>query len=345
MSRKRILISILLVAVAGLAVWQYRHSPEWRQFSWAAVWAATTAARGWDIAAAVGLIYTTYLLRTWRWQALMSPPGRFWPVLKGTVVGFTGTAFLGRPGELVRPYYIGRRHTGGLPPQLAVWVLERMLDMAAVVLLVGLALVFDPQLQQLTRDSGYARGFRKAGLIVSLGVAALVALLFYFHRRAPAILARLRQRNAAHPRAVRLRWEHFLQTLAEGTRGLGRARTLAAAVALTLTLWLVVSGAIWLVVRAYPEMLPGFGFSQGVVLMGLTAVGAVLQLPAVGGGYQVITIFGLTRLFGAATAPATSAALIMWMICFYAIAPFGAALAAHEGVSWRGMERAAGDFH
>lgn len=171
----------------------------------------------------------------------------------------------------------------------------------------------------------------------------LVALLWYFHWRAPAILARLRRRNAARPHAARLRLERFLQNLAEGTGGLRRGRTLLVAAVFTLGLWLTVSGAVWMVVRAYPAMLPGFGFTEGVLLMGLTAIGAVIQLPAVGGGFQVLTIFGLTKIFGAQTAPATSAALIVWLVCFYAIAPFGAVLAAHEGISWQGMERTAAE--
>jgi len=338
MSRKRIIISILAIIGMGLLVWQFRHSPEWRNFSWGAVWTATAEARGWYIAAAVGMIYTTYVIRSWRWQALMAPSGRFWPVLKGTVIGFTGTALLGRPGELIRPYYIARKHRVALPPQLAVWVLERMFDMAGVVLLAGLALALDPRLHALTRGGGYQRVFQRAGMVVSLSVLGLVALLVVFHRRAPKILERLRRKNAAHPRRSRQKWEHFLRNLAQGTGALTRGRTLVAAVVFTLGLWTMVSLSLWMVVLAYPTMLPGFGFSASLLLMGMTAMGAVIQIPAVGGGFQVVTIFGLTRLFGADLAAATSAAMIMWLVCIYAISPFGAALATHEGVSWRGME-------
>lgn len=330
-----------MVAVAALVVWQFRHSPEWRNFSWAAVWTATQQARGGYIAASVALIYATYVIRSWRWQALMAPTGKFWPVLKGTMIGFTGTALLGRPGELVRPYYIARKHRGGLPPQLAVWVLERVFDMAGVVLLAGLALGLDPRLKVLTRDGGYQAAFQRAGMVVIAAVAGLVALLVVFHHRAPKVLARLQRKQAARPGRTRGKLEHFLQTLAQGTRGLSRGPTLVVAIVTTVGLWVTVSLSIWMVVLAYPSMLPAFSFSESVLLMGLTAVGAVVQLPAVGGGFQVLTIFGLTKIFGADSAAATSAALIMWLVCIYAIAPLGAALAAHEGVSWRGMELAA----
>ncbi|MGH9487775.1 MAG: lysylphosphatidylglycerol synthase transmembrane domain-containing protein [Terriglobales bacterium] len=342
MSRKRILISIFLVVVVVWLVWQFHHSPEWKQFSLQKLWTATSQAEGWYIAGSVVLIYASYLIRTWRWQALMSPHGRFKPVLKGTVVGFTSLAFLGRAGELVRPYYIGRKHSG-LPPQLAVWVIERVFDMAGVVLLVGLDLVLSPSIKQLTRSNGLQSGMQKAGIIIMAGVAFIVILLVLFHRHSRGFLAFLHRRQERHPWSFRKRYMHFLEMLAEGLEGLRRGKTLLFACAMTVLLWVVVSGSMWAVVRAYPHMLPSFALSGGVLLMGLTAIGSVAQLPAVGGGFQVLTIFGLTKIFGAETTAATSAALVIWLVCFYAIAPWGVGLATHEGVSWRGLEEQAQD--
>ncbi|HXE31416.1 MAG TPA: lysylphosphatidylglycerol synthase transmembrane domain-containing protein [Terriglobales bacterium] len=339
-SRKRILITILGVAVAFLLVWQFQHSPEWRHFSWQAVWTATAEARGGFIAASVALIYMSYVLRAWRWGALMSPKGRFWPVLKGTVVGFTGTALLGRPGELVRPYYIARKHRGDLSPQLAVWLLERLFDMAGVVLLVGLDLALSPGVKEITREGGYQAAFQRAGLILSAGIVGLIVALVIFHRRSHKILAKYELLEAKHRTRLRHRVGYFLHTLAQGTRGLTRKRTLVSAVVYTVLLWVVISASIYMAVRAYPSMLPEFSLSEGILLMGLTAIGSVAQLPAVGGGFQVLTIFGLTKLFGADSAAATSAALIIWLVCFYAIAPFGLGITAHEGISWRGIEHA-----
>lgn len=340
-NRKRILLTVGGIALAALLVWQFRHSPEWRNFSWNAVWTATRQARPWYIAGSIVLIYASYLIRTWRWQMLMAEPGRFWPVLKGTVIGFTGTALLGRPAELVRPYYIARKHQGGFSPQLAVWVLERVLDMAGVVLLVGLDLSLDPVVKELTRSGGYQSAFQRAGMVVIASVAALIVGLYIFHLRAPVWLAKLRRASAANPGKARRKLETFLETLAEGMAGLTRGRTLLGAILFTGALWIVISASIWMVVLAYPDMLPRFDLAEGVLLMGLTAVGSVLTLPAVGGGFQVLTIFGLTKIFGAESAAATSAALIIWLICFYAVAPFGLGFAMHEGVSWRGLEHAA----
>ncbi len=343
MNRKRILFSLLLVAVVVLLIWQFHHSPEWRQFSLEKVWAATSQAEGWYIVGSVVLIYASYVIRTWRWQALMSPPGKFKPILKGTVVGFTSLAFLGRAGELVRPYYIGRKHDNKLSPQLVVWVMERVFDMVGVVLLVALDLGLSPAIKELTRNGGLQGAIHKAGIVVVAGVAFIVLMMYLFHRNAPRWLAWLRRRQEQHPWSWRQRYLHFLEMLAQGLEGLKRGRTLLFIIAMTLALWIVVSGVMWMVVKAYPDMLPGFALSGGVLLMGLTAIGSIAQLPAVGGGFQVVTIFGLTKIFGADSAAATSAALIIWLVCFYAIAPWGVGLATHEGVSWRGLEEEAED--
>lgn len=228
-----------------------------------------------------------------------------------------------------------------LAPQLAVWLLERVFDMAGVVLLVGLVLGLDPAVKELTRSGGYQAALQRAGYILSAAIAGLVVLLYLFHRHAPGWLRWLKRRQERHPWNFRRRYMHFLEMLAHGLEGLKRGRTLLLAIALTLLLWVDVSGSIWMVVKAYPDMLPVFGLGAGVLLMGLTAVGSVAQLPAVGGGFQVLTIFGLTRIFGADSAAATSAALIIWLVCFYAIAPVGVVIGAHEGVSWRGIEEQA----
>jgi uncharacterized membrane protein YbhN (UPF0104 family) len=341
MSRKRIFWTLAGIAAAVLLVWQFHHSPEWRRFSWTAVWNATRAAQGWWIAGSIVLIYISYLIRTWRWQLLMSPHGRFWPVWKGTVIGFTGTALLGRPGELVRPYYIARKHGSQLSPQLAVWLLERTFDMAGVVLLVGLFLAFDPGLKALTHDSTYQHAFQKAGMLASIFVIVVLGLMYWFHRRSAAALAWLRQRQKRHPAKFRTKIISFAETLATGTSGLTRGRTLLGAIGYTLLLWFEISLAFWMAVVAYPNMLPGFNIADGVLLMGLTAVGSVVQLPAVGGGFQVLTIFGLVQIFGAEPAAATSSALLIWLIAIYAITPLGAILTTHEGVSWRGLEQEA----
>lgn len=341
MSRRQIILTALgAVAVVFLGWHQFRTSPEWRNFTWAGVWAATKAAKLSFILGAIGLMYVSYLLRSLRWKTLMVPHGKFWPVLKGTLIGFTGIAFFGRPGELLRPYYIARKHATAMSPQLAVWLLERAFDMGATLILVGAALLFSPNLGS---SAGFAtaHALRAAVWLLAIAVGAALVGIALFHRHSHGIRAYFRGRLAQGSRSLGKKVEHFLSTLATGTQSLTRRRNLLLSAFYTISMWMGIAVAVWLVVRGYPDMLPGFSYAGALVLLGFLAVGSVVQLPAIGGGVQVLVVLGLTNFFGASGADAASAALLIWLISFYAVAPLGAALAAREGISWRSLEHEA----
>ncbi|MHB8736296.1 MAG: lysylphosphatidylglycerol synthase transmembrane domain-containing protein [Terriglobales bacterium] len=343
MNQRRTLLSILgLVVLVWLVAHQFRSSPEWKDLNWATFWAATRAARGRFILLAIGIEYGGYLLRALRWRVLMGGEARFWTILKGTLLGFSGVALLGRPGELIRPYYIARRRGTTLPSQLAIWVLERVLDISAVILLVGIDLAVNPSVKELARegDRDYYALIHRGGLFLGAVIVSLLVLLVLFNRYAAPVAACVRNlRGISLGAATRL--ERFIHTLASGMNGLTRLPTLLFAILLTVLMWMGVALSLLYIVRSYPNMLPGFSFAEAVLLMGFTLAGSIVQLPAIGGGVQVLTVLGLTEVFGADAAPATSAALLIWLVLFYAIVPFGVYIAAREGVSWRKLEAVA----
>jgi hypothetical protein len=62
-------------------------------------------------------------------------------------------------------------------------------------------------------------------------------------------------------------------------------------------------------------------------------VGSVLQLPGVGGGAQIASFIGLTRIFGVEQEPAAAIAVVLWMITFAGSTLIGIPLLIHEGMS------------
>jgi uncharacterized membrane protein YbhN (UPF0104 family) len=91
--------------------------------------------------------------RALRWQVMLRPFGRRVSVGKltsDTAVGLTAVLLLGRVGEVVRPYLIAMQAGLALSSQAAAWLLERTLDLLAVLLFFGYALLrihgrgFDP---------------------------------------------------------------------------------------------------------------------------------------------------------------------------------------------------------
>ena len=117
MSTKRILTTTAVVAILGLLVYfQVQH---WRSFDWAR-FASASRVDPWHVAAAIALIYVTYVLRALRWKIFLEPvrKTRTAFLLPPTLIGFTGLALLGRPGELIRPYLIARREGLSLTSQI-----------------------------------------------------------------------------------------------------------------------------------------------------------------------------------------------------------------------------------
>ncbi len=326
----------MLAALVAVGWRQVNSSPEWHNFTWQAVWRATRDAKLSFLLGAIALIYLSYLLRSLRWSTLMTPHGRFWPILRGTLIGFTGLAIFGRPGEFVRPYYIARTHRMPVSPQLAVWLLERAFDMAATLLLVIAAVLLNPG---FAASGATSDALRRA--IWVLGVLIVLALvgIGLFHRYHDKVRGYVRRRLGRTSQALAQRAEHFLRTLAIGTQALAAGgKNLILSSFYTLSMWLGVGVAVWLVVQGFPGMVPGFSYAAALLLLGFLLIGSLIQLPAVGGGVQVLLVLGLTEVFGAPAASAASAALLIWLIAFYAVAPLGAALAAREHLSWRRLE-------
>ena len=109
MKRKGVLITVAVLLVLGaLAYLQFR---EWKDFDWGAFLKHTRDADKLHLGIAVLLIYFDYYLRAVRWRVFISharevSAARLTPP---TMIGFTGLALLGRPGEFIRPYLISRK--------------------------------------------------------------------------------------------------------------------------------------------------------------------------------------------------------------------------------------------
>jgi hypothetical protein len=70
-----------------------------------------------------------------------------------------------------------------------------------------------------------------------------------------------------------------------------------------------------------------------MLLLAVTLVGSVLQLPGVGGGAQFASFIALTTIFGVEQEPAAAIAIVLWLITFAAATIVGVPLLIHEGLS------------
>jgi len=74
-------------------------------------------------------------------------------------------------------------------------------------------------------------------------------------------------------------------------------------------------------------------FWGAMLLLAVTLVGSVLQLPGIGGGAQIASIVALTAIFGLDQEPAIAIAAVLWIITFAGCTLVGIPLLIHEGMS------------
>ena len=115
------------------------------------------------------LTLVSYLVRAERWQYLLEPlgPTRYATAFRATVIGFAATAVLpARAGEVIRPYLLARREGLSATAAFATIVVERVLDLVAVLLLLATyLLLIDPGMER--RASALFSAVRLGGLLMA----------------------------------------------------------------------------------------------------------------------------------------------------------------------------------
>ena len=184
------------------------------------------------------------MIRAERWQYLLGPlgPTRFRIVFRTTVIGFGASAVLpARAGEVIRPYLLARREGLSATAAFATIIVERILDLVAVLLLLAAFLIwFDPGLE--ARDSAVFSAIRFGGLVMA-PVAIGALLVMFFMAGHPERAARVAaEGRAVLPARLAAMIARFAQTFAEGFAVVRRPERLIAAMAWSIVLWVVDRG-------------------------------------------------------------------------------------------------------
>jgi hypothetical protein len=327
-------VLLLLAGAAAVAlILRMRESA----FRWD-VFASTLSGANLALIAVSGLfVLLTYLGRALRWRAMIrpiKPHASLRRLLSATVVGFTAVVFFGRPGELVRPWLIARHEKLSVSSQLAAWFLERILDLLMVLLLFGYALT------QVDDSAAIGEGMRmvlKSGGAVALSLGAVCVAVLVFS----AFYADMSRRwfewgTGFFPVRFRSRLQTLFASFLDGMRSTGSALSLLELFFYTALEWAVIVAGIYFALLAYPPT-AGFTLTSTLVFTGFVAFGSAVQLPGVGGGFQVAAIVVLTELFGLNLEAATAATLLLWVLTWLTVVPFGMAAAFAEGLKWRNL--------
>ena len=230
----------------------------------------------------LALFFAVFALRAWRWAVLLGGT-RFWPTWHANVIGYFFNQTLPlRVGEIARAYVISKNGGVDLTRALSAVVVERLFDLASVVLMFAFFALRIPMRPAFTRAAtlgsvAMVLGVATGVLFVVFGPAIERAILAHGARlgptRAPAIVARLRQ-------------------IREALRSVGSARRLAEALLLTVLVWATTIALAAVCLRAF---LPQDGL---IPRAGLAVVMANLggALPSAPAGLGIIQGFATSAL-------------------------------------------------
>jgi hypothetical protein len=353
MKKKRFIVTaVVLVILAGLVYLQIR---TWRRFDWQRFWAATDQTNKTWLIGGIALIYADYFLRAWRWKILLEPvcKAKASRLIGPTMVGFTGLALFGRPGEFIRPFLISRKENLSMSSQLAVWTVERIFDMAGFGTIMALNVLW--YADTLRRLPGFAGGTRKSllgihvttfglfqlsGLLLLLVVAVMASVAFWIRKNPAKASAFFRGIFGAISPKVGEGAYHRVHAFGEGLNTVKDFRAFIKLTALSLLVWIVIGFAYVCVTHAYSiHRLSHMTLSSVLLLTAASVMGGILQLPVVGGGSQLATIGTLRGVFHISPEISTSCGIMLWLITFMSVVPAGLIIAHFERVSILRLER------
>ena len=296
---RRALLVILGFAIGGVCLWLAARGVDWQEAR-----SIFHAARTGDIVLGMALFGVDQFLRAMRWRALLAfrssvPLGL---TVQSLLVGFAVNSLLpARLGEFYRAHYLGQRAGLSGSGVFAAIVLERLLDLMAVICILALGLAI----------AGGGDGVSRQILLIAAALAASVVVTL-------AMLVALLSRHSAEDilgRALRLplggvlvrRGSDMVTNFAQALQCV-RTRFFFDAILLTVPIWLVETAAVWAICGAV-------GVELGLVGMLWLAGGLALSVmvptaPGYVGSYQMVFVLILAQFGVTATAAVVAATAV-----------------------------------
>jgi uncharacterized protein (TIRG00374 family) len=253
-----------------------------------------------------------YFFRAFRWKVLLHANNKlstitvFW----ANMVGYLGNAFLpARTGEILRSAYLGKESQLGISYVLATALVERVIDMLALILIGSLSLV-----QQDYLSANFITAIKTMSGVAILGFAFIVILPFQEER-----VLRL-WTVIPIPEKVSRKISEQISRFLLGMRSLQNFRRIFKFILLTGVIWLVDGCSAVLGARVISKSL-----DLGQALILLSALGlssAIPSTPGYLGVYQFVAV-NVLRPFDFSSAEAISYILIVQIVNYLIVSFWG----------------------
>lgn len=325
--RRHVRTFVIALLTLGLLAFFFRKADP------AAVWSETRRADPILLTLATVLTALTYALRALRWQSLLAPigPTRYSVAFATTVIGFAANSLIpGRVGEVLRPYLLARRESLNATSAFATIILERVLDLATVLILFAF-FVYGSAASTISGDPAQLALVKVGGAVAA--ASAVGGLVFLFGLAGhPERLGRaaLRIERVLPARLARL-VAAFLETFAQGLAVMRDPARLVTALLLSFPMWMSIAAGIWLTSQAFHITFP---YPGSFLVMTVLVVGVAAPTPGGVGGFHAAYQFAVTQFFAASVDRAVGAAIVLHALSFVPVTLIGLAFMAREGLTF-----------
>jgi uncharacterized protein (TIRG00374 family) len=321
-NRRAVVVSLLAFA---LMAWFLRGA------SLADVWQRLQDVRPDLLVGSLLAVVVVFVARTIRWRYLLSPlgPTRFGVVFRTTVIGFGALGLLPvRVGDIIRPYLLARREGLPLSSALATIVMERVLDLVAVLVL--LAVYVWGFASEAELSAGLMRAIEiSAAIAASVAVALLVIMwVLASHPERIGVMAAAVARVL--PGRLSARVGELATAFSNGFAAARDLRKLALAVVWSFPVWLAIAAQAWTVTIAFGIPMP---YAGTFLLQSMLVIGVAVPTPGGVGSFHEAYRLGVTTFFGASNDQAIAAAIVTHAVSFVPPVVFGILFMAQDGLS------------
>ena len=326
-----VLVTVLAV---GLFAWFLSHA------NLTSVWAEVRRARVDLLVLAFLAVVASYVIRAWRWQYLLHPigPTRFRTAFRTTIIGFAALGVLpARAGDVLRPYLLARQEGLSVSATLATMVMERVLDLVAVLAL--LAFYVWGVGASSTIPGPLLRAIEISAAVGGLSALALLGLMWVVATHPERIGDLVLLTGRVLPARIATRTSEFARKFSTGFAAARDPRALALAAAWSFPLWLAIAAEAWLVTVAFGIVMP---FTGSFLLQALLVIGVAVPTPGAVGSYHEAYRIGVTTFFGAANDAAVAAAIVTHAVSYVPVVLTGILFMAQDGLSFGRLQSLAG---
>lgn len=315
--RKYIEFGVLCLLATALLWWFGRN------LDWVEVRNSVSNSDPYLLTAAVLIICAAYGFRAFRWAALLKPltAARFSDLFAATTIGFSGVFLVGRAGEFVRPVVLSMRDPRVRPSASLVTILvERIYDLTAVALLFAVNLLWfkPPPSLEVSFDQVRIAG---AGLLAAIFLG--IAFLTWFRKQSSVVIEfveRLFARWRFVPQRLAKIVLRIFEQLAQALRVLVNFRELAETTGWTVLVWLGITTANLLVMRAFHL---DVGVTEAIFVLGWSLVGSLVPTPGgAAGAFHAATAAALIFL-GVKKETAAALSIVLHLVDFGPAVLFG----------------------